>query len=182
MNSKAINKLDVFFDKLSKFIDDKELIKLVLSNKKEKSSDLKSIIISIVKLKKAYFLNFVFRHNTKDITKNFDFKEGQSLIRDYLDEVFFNAEAFSNNENLVLMSNRKGHINLKTKKASLTPLTVFSHDRVKTRLIKTQGNIYLRELGITSSNDIVSKTMTDKYRQINRYVELLVPYLNDIRW
>jgi len=175
-------KLAQFFDKLSIFIDKEELIKLFLSNKKDKSSDLKTITISIVKLKKGTYLSFVFRHNTNDITKNYDFKEGKSLIKQYLDETFYNAEVFSNTENLILTSTKKGVVSLKVKKASLKPLMTFSHDKPKNRLIKTKNNIYLKELGITTSEDTVIPTKTDKYRQINRYVELLVPYLNHIKW
>jgi len=173
-------KLELFFDKLTKFIDEEKLIKLILSNKKDKSSDLKNITISIVKLKKGIFLSFVLRHNTKDITKNYDFKEGKDLIQEYLKESFYNAEAFSNDENLILTSTKKDVFSLKIKKSSLKPLMTFSHDKPKNRLIKTKNNIYLRELGITSKEGIVNPTRTDKYRQINRYVELLVPYLNNI--
>jgi hypothetical protein len=56
--------LDIFFDKLTTMIENKELIRLILSNKKDKSSDLKNIIITHVKLKFGYRLNFVYRHKT----------------------------------------------------------------------------------------------------------------------
>ena len=175
-------KLELFFDKLTKFIDEEKLIKLILSSKKDKASDLKNITISIVKLKKGLFLSFVLRHNTNDITKNYDFNEGKDLIKQYLNDKFYNAEAFSNDENLILTSTKKGVFSLKTKKASLKPKMTFSHDKPKNKLIKTQNNIYLKELGITTSEDTVIPSKTDKYRQINRYVELLVPYLNHIKW
>ncbi len=175
-------KLELFYNKLTKFIDEEKLIKLILSNKKDKSSDLKSITISIVKLKKGICLTFVLRHNTNDITKNYNFEEGKSLIKEYLDQSFFNAEVFSNDENLILTTTKKGFVSLKVKKASLKPLMTFSHDKPKNRLIAIKNNIYLRELGITTNEDTVIPSKTDKYRQINRYVELLVPYLNHIEW
>ena len=62
---------NLFIDKLHSSVDNKELIKLTLTGKKNKESDLKKIIITAVELKKGYCLNFVYRHNTKDITKNF---------------------------------------------------------------------------------------------------------------
>ena len=175
-------KLELFFNKLTKFIDEEELIKLILSNKKDKSSDLKTITISIVKLKKGISLSFVLRHNTNDVTKNYNFEEGKSLIKEYLEKSFYNAEVFSNTENLILTTTKKGFVSLKVKKASLKPLMTFSHDKPKNRLIKTKNNIYLKELGITTSDDTVIPSKTDKYRQINRYVELLVPYINHIQW
>ncbi|MFK5894242.1 MAG: SAM-dependent methyltransferase [Pseudomonadota bacterium] len=177
MNKQA---LDIFFDKLTIMIENKQLIRLMLSNKKDKSSDLKNIVITLVKLKQGYRLNFVYRHNTNDITKNYDFEEGQNLIKEALSLNFYNADISANTENLTLISNEKGKIRLKTSSATLKPLATFNHDRVKNRLIKTENNIYLRELGIINSNWQVRHEMNDKFRQINRYIELLAPYLNDL--
>ncbi len=39
---------------------------------------------------------------------------------------------------------------------------------------------YLRELGITNATWEVRREMSDKYKQINQYIELLAPYLNEI--
>jgi SAM-dependent methyltransferase len=55
----------------------------------------------------------------------------------------------------------------------------FSHDKIKERPIKTTNNIYLEKLGVVDFNWNVRKDMNDKYRQINRYIELLKPYLTD---
>ena len=172
--------IEIFFDKLAGFIESKELIKLILSNKKDKSSDLKKITVTIVKLKSGYRLNFVCNHNTKDITKNYDFEEGQNLVREAFDEKFYNAELLSNSENLSIVTNSKGKVRLKSIEPTLQPLTTFHHDRVKDRLIKTSGNIYLRELGVVNADWEVRHEMKDKFRQINRYIELLSPYFKEI--
>lgn len=174
--------IEIFFNKLSIFIDDKELIKLNLSNKKDKSSDLKNIIMTIVKLKRGYRLNFVYRHTTKDVTKNYDIKEGLDLIKEYFFSNFYNAELVANKENLTLYTNPKGKAKLKISEPTLQPLTTFNHDRVKDRLIKTEKNIYLYELGITNAKWEVRHEMTDKFKQINRYIELLSPYLKEIEF
>lgn len=172
--------LDVFFDKLTIFIKNKDLIKLTLSNKRDKNSDLKNIIINIVKLKKAYNLCFVYRHNTKDITKNYEFETGLELIKNALENDFYNADLYSNTENVNLIINPKGKIKLSTSQPTLKALDNFSHDRQKERLIKTENNIYLRELGILNANSELRREMNDKYKQINRYIELLEPYLTNL--
>lgn len=178
MNNKPT---EIFFNKLASFIENKELIKLNLSNRKVKSSDLKNIIVTIVKLKAGYKLSFVYRHNTKDITKNYDLDEGQNLIKENFNTNFFNAEIISNRENVSLITNSKGKVRLKTSEPTLQPLITFNHDRVKKRVIKTSGNVYLRELGILNADWEVRHEMTDKYRQINRYIELLSPYFNELK-
>ncbi len=157
------------------------MIKLILSNKRDKSSELKKIIVTIVKLKIGYRLNFVYRYNTKDITKNYNFDEGEDLIKESLNRKFYNAEILSNTENLSLVTNLKGKVRLKRSKPTLQPLAAFNHDRVKERPIKTNGNIYLRELGIVNANWEVRHEMKDKFRQINKYIELLSPYFNEAK-
>lgn len=170
----------VFIGKLEYFIQHKELIKLVLNGKKNKLSDLKSIIISIVEIKKGMKLNFVYHHDTKDITKNYDFPEGIALIKSAIEADFYNADLFANTENMSLTSNQKGKVQLKTNAPTLQPMSDFKHDRVKERLINTTGNVYLRELGITNANGEVRREMSDKYKQINRYIELLEPNLDEL--
>lgn len=174
------NPAEVFFDKLARCIDAKELIKLTLSNQRDKSSDLQSIIVTLANLKRGFRLNFVYRHTTRDITKNYEFEEGIGIIKTALEQDFYNADLFSNQENIRLVSNPAGKVKISSQEPTLQPVTAFHHDRVKSRLIDTAGNIYLRELGITNANWEVRREMSDKYRQINRYVELIEPEIKDL--
>ncbi|MDD4645012.1 MAG: SAM-dependent methyltransferase [Bacteroidales bacterium] len=174
------NPAEIFFDKLSQVIDRKELIKLVISNQKSKSSDLQNIIITIAQLKRGYRLNFVYRHKTKDITKNYEFTEGIELIRKALVTDFHNADLFSNLENTSLITTPAGKVKMSVHPPTMRPVEEFHHDKVKSRVINTVGNIYLRELEITNANWEVRREMSDKYKQINRYIELLEPEIKDL--
>jgi SAM-dependent methyltransferase len=169
-----------FFDKLQTTVENKELIKLQLTGKRDKLSDLKKIIISAVEIKKGYCLNFVYRHNTKDITKNYDITEGLGLIAKAMESDFYNAEMFAKTEilSLIILPNEKAQ--LKISSVTIETPKTFSHDRVKDRLIETTNNVYLRELGITNAEWEVRREMSDKYKQINKYVELLAPYLSEL--
>ncbi|MCX6223876.1 MAG: SAM-dependent methyltransferase [Bacteroidia bacterium] len=174
------NPTGIFFDKLAQAIDSKELIKLVISNQKIKSSDLQSIIVTIAQLKRGYRLNFVYRHATKDITKNYEFAEGIELLKRANRTDFNNADLFSNRENASLVTTPSGKVKISTHEPTLQPVTLFHHDRTKERLINTVGNIYLRELGITNANWEVRREMSDKYKQINRYIELIEPEIKEL--
>ena len=176
------SKQNTFHNKLQESIEEKRIIKLVISNKRDKNSDLKKIIVKIIELKNGYFLNFVFNHETKDITKNFKFEEGIELIKENLSDKFYNANLFTNSEDITLTQFNNGKVLLKIKEnTTFKPLTIFDHDRTKNRIISTKNNIYLRELGVISENSEVYNKMIDKYKQINRYIELLAPYLNEIQ-
>ena len=178
MNSKQVS---TFFDKLKQFVEEKELIKLVLSNKRDKDSDLKSLIATIVKLKVGFRLQIVYRHNTKDITKNHTFEEGLVVINEMFATHFLNGQINGNKENVTLTTNPKGKVKLSIKEPTLQPLATFSHDNVKDRWIETSQNIYLRELGITNAKGEVRHQMSDKFKQINQYIELLSPEIKELK-
>jgi len=169
-----------FFEKLQLLIDNKGLIKLTLAGKRDKNSDLKKLIVSPVELKKGYCLNFVYRHNTKDITKNFDIIEGLDLLVKALENDFLNADLFAATENINLSTLPNGKTQLKFNKPTMAPALTFTHDKPKERLIEPKNNVYLRELGITNINGDVRREMSDKYKQINQYIELLAPNLNNL--
>lgn len=173
--------ITTFFDKLDQIINDKILIKLVLSNQRDHSSDLKSIIISIVEIKKGGRLNFVYRHKTKDITKNYDVDEALAIIKKALEVDFFNADLFSNHETFRLLVSSQGKVKIRSNQPALKPVAGFGHDRPKERIIAAKNNIYLRESGILNANFEVRHEMNDKYLQINRYIELIEPFIKELK-
>lgn len=173
------SKLNIFFEELSSSFKNKELVRLLLSNKRDKNSALKNIIATIVSLKKGYFLSVVYRYNTKDITKNYTEEEGLVLVKEALEKDFFNATLFTTKKELSVAIMPNGKVQLKSTEPTIANTVNFNHDKTKDRLIKTANNIYLRELGIINASWELRREMSDKYKQINKYVELLKPYLTE---
>ena len=172
--------LNSFVQKIQLYIHNRELTKLTLTAVKDKSSDLKKIIITTVELKKGYSLNFIYRHKTKDITKNYTIADGIELISKAIDTEFNNAELLAQHETLNLYTLPTGKIQLKSSPQIVKVAATFTHDNIKERLIDLNDNVYLRELGITNVNFELRREMSDKYRQINKYIELLAPNLNEL--
>lgn len=170
----------MFFEKLQDIVLQKQLIKLTLTNKREKSSDLKKIIVTVVELKKGYCLNFVYRHNTKDITKNYELELGFETLKNALANDFFNADIYATSENISLTILPNGKLKFKTSSPSLQMINSFTHDKIKERLIDSKENIYLRELGVTNDKWEIRHEMSDKYKQINKYIELLSPEIKEL--
>ena len=169
-----------FFEKLHGIITGKRLIKLVLSSQRDHAADLKSITVSIVEIRKGTRLNFVYRYKTRDITRNYGIEEAILLIRKSLGEDFFNADLFSENETFRLFITGNGKVKTRSNLPLLKPVAAFSHDRAKERVIPTQDNVYLRELGVLNSGFELRHEMTDKYLQINRYIELVEPFIREL--
>jgi len=173
--------LNTFIDKFHISIDEKKLIKLSLSGKRNKDSELKKIIVTAVDLKKGYCLNFVYRYNTKDITKNHEIVEGIEIIAEMLVNEFLIAELSTTTENIQLnfLPNGKAKLKIIDFKVQIKP--DFTHDKNKKRLIIPNENIYLRELEVLNANFEIRREMSDKYKQINQYIELLAPVLSELK-
>ena len=169
-----------FNEKFKAVLQNKSLNKLTLSNQRDKSSDLKSIIITFVQLKKGLSLKFIYRYKTRDITKNFGQEESSQIIIEALEKDFYMADLYTADQNLKLLINPSGKAKLKSQTIENISVVSHEHDRKKERIITTRNNEYLRELGITNNNGELRREMTDKYLQINRYIEILEPEIKSL--
>lgn len=158
-------------------VNKNELVKITLGGKRDKESDLKNVFIKPVLLKTGKKLSFVYRHNTNDITKNFDIAESISTIETLLKSSFYNADLFTITNDYQLLQQIDKII---TKPSSHTTAAVQQHDKQKQRIIQSKNNIYLHRLGITNAEGLVKKDMQDKYKQINRYVEIIEGIIKEI--
>ncbi|MCJ8329211.1 MAG: SAM-dependent methyltransferase [Lentisphaeria bacterium] len=169
-----------FKNELRQSFDEETFVGLVLSTKRDKGNDLKSLSAKIVHIKKGLCLSCVYRYETNDITKNFDLDEAVGVIVGHLETDFRQAELKTTTADWLLMISKDGTMKLKQKKASQSETPNQSHDKNKKRLIPSDGNIYLRELGITDSDWKVKKTMQDKYKQLNKYIEIIESIVTSI--
>lgn len=175
--------LNNFLQLLLNSVNKQTFIKITLGNKKEKSADLKNVFVKPVLVKNVIKLSFVYRYPTKDITKNFDPKEGSILISKMLEDEFYNADLFTTENDFHLSIQKNNTVKTITRTATLTTkVNLSNHDKEKFRIIKTVDNIYLKELGVTTAQGIVKKDMQDKFKQINRYVEIIEGVIKDLQF
>lgn len=165
--------LDIFCEKIIQSLGSNEFVKLTLSNKRNKENDLKHITAKAVLIKNNQKLSFVYTYPTKDITKNFDVTEAISLIKEMLTNDFTNGDLFTTGGDFHLALKNERKSKLTSSKATCCEPPSLSHDKEKKRWISLTDNIYLRELGITNPDGSLKKDMQDKYRQINKYIEII---------
>ena len=175
--------LNNFLQLLLNSVNKQTFIKITLGNKKEKSADLKNVFVKPVLVKNVIKLSFVYRYPTNDITKNFDAKEGSILISKMLEDEFYNADLFTTENDFHLSIQKNNTVKTITRNATLTTkVNLSNHDKEKFRIVKTIDNIYLKELGVTTAQGIVKKDMQDKFKQINRYVEIIEGVIKDLQF
>ncbi len=153
--------------------EENQFVRLLIMNKSKKSEELKSIAVKRITTKKGELFSFNYRYPTKDITKNYSFEEGISLIKNLLTESFFQAEFYSLNEDVHFSSNKRGEVKFKTKEATTKVKPSTSHDRKKNHIIESENSPFLKALGVVSPNGKVKKDKQDKFRQINKYIEVV---------
>jgi SAM-dependent methyltransferase len=170
----------IFTETLDLHVRNTSLARLVLSGPRDRNSELRSITVTLIRIKKGVRLNFVYRNKTNDITKNFDTGEGMVLIRQHLEADFLNADLYSGPEHIRMFSTPQGKVKLRADKPDVKPVASLDHDRRKERIIGTENNIYLRETGILNDRFEVRHDMTDKYLQVNRYIEMMAPFLKEL--
>ncbi len=162
-----------FISILNDCLTNKTFVKLSLMNKRDKTNELKIVSAKLIVVKDGVKLSFVYRYPTKDITKNYSFAESEKVIENHLDTDFLQADLFTLEADYYLTFNHKNIVSIKKKEASTKEIPQPAHDKEKNRLIATANNIYLRELGVTTADWQIKNSMQDKYRQINKYIEII---------
>ena len=150
-------------------------VKLTLAKYRGADAGLENVYVRPVSLKKGERLSFLYRYATRDEVKNLTHEESTRALRSMLGAEFLSAHLFTSGEDLRLDFNRKGLTrlarNAPTFKEGVPQAQ--GHERKKRRAIEAAGNVYLRELGVTNERGEVRPAMGDKFRQINRFVEIL---------
>ena len=169
-----------FISLLNESLDKNNFVRLVLVNRRDKSSTLKSASAKVISIKKGLRLSFVLRHETKDITENYTFAECGAKVEALLLNNFTQADLFTLTANHYISIARNGEVKLRTTPPTETEKPTLSHDKEKVRLITAENKAYLNRLGITTADGKVKIDMQDKYRQINKYVEIIEGVLKSV--
>jgi len=173
--------LQSFLQNVQESIQKQEFIKLSLGNYKGEDKTLKNVYIKPVLIKRELKLSFTFRHQTKDITKNFSAAETLEYLQENLQFVGFRVATLqTSNEQAVCQMNKKGNWSVKQEKSAEVKQVDMSHDKQKDRKVGDTTKPYLQDLRLTDAEGKVFKNAQDKWKQINHYIELLSTELNNL--
>lgn len=162
-----------FSQYLSESLSDNTFVKLTLSKPSLKNDDLRNLSARIIEVKKGRLLSVTFRYQTRDEVKNFTFDEAASFFDKYLGQTFLNADLFTLKGHYTLRFNKKRKAKLIKQAASHKTLPPVRHNRQKRRLIDPVDHTYLHKLGVTNQEGVVLKSGQKKFRQINKYIEII---------
>lgn len=165
-------KLDRFLTGISDSLRDKTFVKLTLGNYKGSDAHLQKLLVRLIKTKKGVRLFFLHRYETRDTAKNYDFETGLAHIGEMLESGFHSGHLFTTENDLQLDIGKHGRARLNISKPTFKAAPTLEHDREKQLKIDPSA-FYLRALGITNDHGLVRDKQQDKWRQINKFVEII---------
>ncbi len=161
-------------------VEQRTFVKLTLG-KPTAAADpsLRNLFVRPVTLKAGPHLSFVWRHATRDVTKNHPPAEALALLESALGETFADAHLFTPLQTARLQTFSDGKIKLFLKTADAAPPPAATeHDRSKQRPL-SPDTPWLRSLGIVNDRGQPREGMTHKFRQIQKFTELLTHLLTE---
>lgn len=172
--------INSFVEEIQYSFDNKTFIKIKCSKPKSKTSDLVHIYIRPILIKNDTKLSFTYKFKTNDQTKNFSIKEGLAEINSLIANQFLAFTLFTSENDFNLLGNIKGTYTLIRGKATQVQPASLSHNREKIKRSESNAS-YLHLLGISTENGEIIPAMADKYRQINKYLEIIEAQLKDVK-
>ncbi|HLP21508.1 MAG TPA: hypothetical protein VK174_14445, partial [Chitinophagales bacterium] len=91
----ASKDLEAFLNLFIDSVNAQQFSKLTLSDKRDKSKELKNVFVKPVMIKNGLHLSFVYRYPTKDVTKNYDPAESRMMVNGLLEQGFLKADMFT---------------------------------------------------------------------------------------
>jgi len=153
--------------------------KLVLAKPRLAADELQRVTVRPVSLKGETLWSFVHTHKTRDITKNIAPAEATEQLRELLETRFQHAHLLTPAGEAQLLTSKKGRRTLLRHKSPISAASAeavdtepATHDRAKHRYIDITRP-FLVELGVTTSTHQLVPAMARKWKQINKFVEVL---------
>jgi hypothetical protein len=160
-----------FLDLLNAALHGDTLVKLVLARHVGADQTLQRIIAKPLQVKGQPCLSLVYRHQTRDITRNLPLDQAQALVAELLPDSFRNAHLFDADGEVQLTFSKKGKPMLQRHGAQ-APREVTAgsgHDREKKRYLEL-SRPFLRDLGVTDAQGALIPSMSRKWKQINKFI------------
>ncbi len=153
--------------------------RLLLNRHEGEDASIERLTVRDIDLRGERALSFLWRHKTKDITKNHPIDEGLALIEGLLGSDFMQAHLDTVGEEVQLRFSRKGKPLLQVgRKAAAAPDAApgapAGHDRAKPRELSLTSPFW-RDLGLThdlKGEAVLVPAMARKWKQINKFIEI----------
>ena len=165
--------MDNLINAIDKIVEG-QVFKIVISNKKDKENKYNKININFKESKNKKYYQ-VEKYTDKQVFhENIDIEDLRDYLLDYMENSYKQLAAWSENNTFDLKISKKGKVFLGKKNANNSNLINKDHNKKKNYILE-EGMIIepLIDLGVFTKEGKVVKSKYDKYKQINRFVEII---------
>ncbi|BDS13751.1 class I SAM-dependent methyltransferase [Aureispira anguillae] len=167
--------MEDFIEAIEGSVEQNQFVKITLSKCAPKSSDLKNIYVRRIDLKGVLYLSFTYHYANQDVVKNYTLKEAIHLLEEHLGKDFLVGTLLTTEQDVVVQFNKKRKARIQYRKPTTRRLPNTNHNKQKQYLIEENAP-FLAKLGVADSGKVL-KAHQDKYRQINKYIEVMAGLL-----
>ena len=183
--NRTVTRLEEFMGLARRAIDDGSFGDVVLSAPRDGGSDLRSVRLRRIEQRGQPALSFVHHHATRDVTVNHGIDAGLAAVRQLLaigpEPGFTHATLHAGADDWQWRISRKGKESMVRSArtgADPSPTPGLSHDRVKRRALSLELP-FLVDLGLTDAEHRLVPSMARKWKQIDKFLEVLDGALDD---
>jgi len=179
----AATEPEKFIARLRQSLADGSFQRLLLGRPHDAEPSLEKLLARRLLLRGEEHLSMVWRHRTKDITKNLPLEAAVAEVERLVAAQFHHAHLVTRGHDIQLMMGKKGQWGLRVGKVAAAadpgaaepgdPTGAASaHDRAKRHALSLDTP-FLAELGVTDAQQRLVPAMARKWRQINKFAEVL---------
>lgn len=160
---------------------DGSFVRLLLSRHAGAEPQLERLTLREVQLRGERQLSFLWRYQTRDITKNHGLDDALVQIASLLGRDFHNAQLQTRAQEIQLVFSRKGKASLRIgalpadAPASEGTASAAAHDKAKQRLLSLDAPFWT-DLGVThevKGERQLVPALSRKWKQINKFIEVM---------
>ena len=160
-----------FLASLQSSLDDESFVKLSLGKSCGKDVARK-LRITLVTIKDSLQLRFLFQFPSRDITENHSLDIGCKKIEAMLGGDYLSGNLFTTDDDFSLLYNKRGLAVFHQTSVAPREKPSVEHNRKKNHVVELDKD-FLVHLEITSESGQLKPTMASKFKQINRFVEIV---------
>jgi hypothetical protein len=167
------DKIPDFSKQVSDSLAHKTFQKLIF-HKPKNGLFYKSMMETFIDKKNELKLKISNYTKTQDFTETYPIESLTHIIGEKLDQFFF-ADLFTTSYDLFFKQSKKGQITItrKNKIEDILPTKELNNHNHKKEYLIDSSSSYLYDLGITTQNSQVKPSMFHKFKQINRFIEII---------
>lgn len=174
-----MEEFNALFEEIKNSIVADTFVKITLSKPIRKNDGLRNVYIRLVNIQGQQKFQFTYRNKTNDVVKNFTMEDALEQIGEMLMNTFRSGVVFTLPDDIQVFVSKKKAITIKKVAPSFTNKLPETHDRPKEK--RAANKDYLFHLGVTDKEGGVIPKMADKYRQINKYLEIIENLINGVK-